>query len=222
MAARVALAVLVAVLAAVAPAPAAPLATFGFDPARTSFDPLEAALTPATVPGLRQLWATDVGAVVDTQASYVPGVGGRDLGLVGTEQGDEVALDAANGAVVWPRSPARGTTPCHDTPGGVYGISAAAVVDGGRAYVAASDGALHALDGGTAPEAPGYPVRLAAHPEVEHVWGGLTLGGGRLYAGIASYCDNAHYRGSIVAVDIARAKRVARVYLTRPRVRGGG
>ena len=215
--ARFALIAVLLVVALPGAAPAADWTTFGFDPGRSSFDPLETVLTPGAVGGLRQLWSADVGGVVDTQASYAGG-----LVLVGTEQGDEVALDAATGSVVWRRSLGRVKTTCHDTPGGVYGVSAPAVVDGGRAYVAGGDARLHALDLATGAEAPGFPVALTARPGTEHVWGALNLFGGRVYAGLASFCDNAFYRGSIVAVDVARARRVARAYLTRPHVFGGG
>ena len=196
---------------------AAPWSTFGFDPERTGFDPLETAITPANVGALHQLWSTDVGGAVDTQASYAGG-----LVLVGTEQGDEIALDAATGSIVWRRSLGKQHTTCHDTPGGDYGVSAPAVIDGTRAYVAGGDGKLHALDVATGAEAPGFPVTITAKPKIEHVWGALNLFDGRVYAGVASFCDNAFYRGAIVAIDVARAKRVARLYLTKPHVFGGG
>src|SRR3954447_4700943 len=103
MAAR--LAVLALLLLAPATSHAASWTTFGFDPERTSFDPLETALDPAAVGGLRQLWSTDVGAIVDSQASYADG-----KVLVGTEKGEEIALDAATGAVVWRRDLGRRQT----------------------------------------------------------------------------------------------------------------
>jgi outer membrane protein assembly factor BamB len=215
--ARVALIALLAALALPGAAAAAPWTTFGFDPERTSSDPLETTLTPEAVRGLHQLWSTDVGGVVDTQASYTGGAV-----LVGTEEGEEIALDAATGTILWRRGLGRQKTTCHDTPGGVYGISAPAVIDGTRAYVAGGDGQLHALDVATGAEAPGFPVALTARPAVEHVWGGLNLFGSRVYAGLASFCDNAFYRGSLVAVDVTQARRVARIYLTRPHVFGGG
>src|SRR4051795_10740938 len=95
MAARLAVLVLLVLPAC---AQAAPWTTFGVDPERTSFNPLENTLDPAAVPGLRQLWSADVGAIVATQASYADG-----KVLVGTEKGEEIALDAATGAVVWRR-----------------------------------------------------------------------------------------------------------------------
>jgi hypothetical protein len=219
VAARALVIALLAALALPAAAPAAPWTTFGFDPERTSFDPLETALDPAAVPGLHQLWATDVGGVVDTQASFATGVV-----LVGTEQGDEVALDAATGGVVWRRALGRQKTTCRDTPGGVYGISAPAVVDqaAGRAYVAGGDGRLHALALSDGAEAPGFPVTITPRPGTEHVWGGLNLFAGRVYAGLASFCDNAFYRGAIVSIDVARARRAARIWLTKPHNHGGG
>src|SRR4051795_9214071 len=141
-------------------AAAAPWTTFGFDPERTGFDPLETAITPANVGGLHQLWSTDVGAAVDTQASYAGG-----LVLVGTEHGEEIAMDAATGSIVWRRSLGRQHTNCRDTPGGDYGVSAPAVIDGTRAYVAGGDGKLHALDAATGAEAPGFPVAITSRPK---------------------------------------------------------
>jgi len=228
MAAR-SLVLLAAALALAAPsaARAAGWSTFGFDVERTGFDPSETVLDAAVVPGLRQAWATDVGGIVDAQPSYaravqLPGGSTADLVLVGTEQGAEIALDAATGDVVWRRDLGRDRTTCHDTPGGVYGISAPAVVDGGRVYVAGAGTRLHALDLATGAELPGWPVTLGANPASEHVWGGLNLSRGRISAGLASFCDNAFYRGSIVSVDVAPARRAGRVWLTSARVRGGG
>ena len=37
--------------------------------------------------------------------------------------------------------------------------------------------------------------------EEHHVWGALNLFRGRLYAGVSSYCNNAFYRGALMAVD---------------------
>jgi len=219
VAVRVLVLAVLAALGLASAASAASWTTFGFDPERTSFDPLETSLGPGEVGGLHQLWSTDLGGVISDQASYVNG-----LVLVGTEQGDEYALDAATGNVVWKRFLFRRTTTCHDTPGGRYGVSAPAVVDPAtnRVYVAAADGKLHALDLATGKEAPGYPVAIVAHPRSEHVYGALNLYRGRIYAGYASYCDNAFYRGAIVAIDVAKAKRVARIFLTKPHTHGGG
>src|SRR5205814_2076852 len=52
----------------------------------------------------------------------------------------------------------------------------------------------------------GWPVRVTDRPDVEYVWGGLRLAGGRLYVPVASYCDapdeqNRLAEGRVVALD---------------------
>jgi DNA-binding beta-propeller fold protein YncE len=65
-------------------------------------------------------------------------------------------------------------------------------------------------------------VSLGVRPKTDHVWGALNLFRGRLYAGISSYCNNAFYRGALMAVDVRRARLVARRRLTDPRRHGAG
>jgi hypothetical protein len=59
-------------------------------------------------------------------------------------------------------------------------------------------------------------------PKTDHVWGALNLFRGRLYAGISSYCNNAFYRGALMAIDVKRARLAARRWLTGPHRHGAG
>lgn len=226
---RLALLVVVAVLAVAAPASGSAWTTFGHDPERTGFDPGETLLDAGAAARLRETWSVPVGAIVNAQPSYAPAVtlpDGRrlDIVLVATEAGRLLAVDAASGATVWSRELGTIKTTCADLPDGIHGISAPSAVDpvGGRVYTASADDRIHALDLATGAELPGWPVSLGARPKTDHVWGGLNVFNGRLYAATASYCDNAFYRGALMAVDVRRARRVARVWLTGPHVHGGG
>jgi hypothetical protein len=109
--------------------PATDWPTYGFDSLRTSYNPNETVLSPATVHGLEKLWAFNAGAfdrAHNSQASISAGViggqpivaggvktavGTTDLVLVGDNNGTFFALDGnstqAPGSVVWYRSLSR-------------------------------------------------------------------------------------------------------------------
>src|SRR4051812_5249356 len=83
--------------------------TYGFDLARSAFNPNETTLTPATVPGLRLHWRADVGGgVMIAQPVVAAGVlvngTRRTVVYEGTEHGDLFALDANDGTVLWNRN----------------------------------------------------------------------------------------------------------------------
>lgn len=199
--------------------------TFGFDAQRTGFNPAEARLGVDNVPRLRQIWSADLGGVSDTQPVFVPG-GGRpgDLVLAGSEHGDLRAFAAASGRPIWSRSLGAYTAPCADTPGGVFGVTGTPVVDRTAHTVYATDGLnrVHALDLATGRERRGWPVTITPQVSQHHVWGALTLVGGRLYVGVSSYCDQDLFRGRISALDVVRAQVVATWLPTGRHGYGGG
>src|SRR4051794_723569 len=212
-----------------APAGGSSWTTFGHDRERTGFDPNETLLDPGAAARLREAWSVPVGGLVDAQPTYAPAVAladGRkvDLVIVGTEAGRLLAVDAADGSTVWSRDLGTVKTTCADLPGGVYGIGAASVVDtvARRVYTASPDDRIHATDLATGREVRGWPVALGTSPKNTHVWGALNLFRGRLYAGVSSYCNNAFYRGALMAVDTKRARLAARRFLTGPHHHGAG
>ena len=78
------------------------------------------------------------------------------------------------------------------------------------------------VDLATGAEVPGWPVSLGVRPKTDHVWGALNLFRGRLYAGISSYCNNAFYRGALMAIDVRRARLITRRRLTDAHRHGAG
>jgi outer membrane protein assembly factor BamB len=220
---------LVCLLLLAAPAAGSSWTTFGHDVERTGFDGGETLLDPGATARLREAWSVPVGGMVDAQPSYAPAVAlpdGRtlDLVLVATESGRLTAVDAASGATLWSRELGTAKTTCADLPNGVYGISSASVVDmaARRVYTASPDDRIHALDLATGAEVAGWPVSLGVRPKTDHVWGALNLFRGRLYAGISSYCNNAFYRGALMAIDVKRARLITRRRLTDARRHGAG
>jgi outer membrane protein assembly factor BamB len=190
--------------------------TFGFDNSRAGFtgETLDA-------PALRHAWEHDLGGVINAQPLYAEDVGGRDLVYAGSERGQFSALDAATGEELWTRHLATVDTICNDVPDGVHGVSATPVLDrrSGTVWVAGGDGRVWALDLQTGATRRGWPV--AVGQKAEHVWGALALSRGRLYVATASHCDNAFYRGRLVALDARTGRQRAR-WLPVGRAHGGG
>ena len=79
--------------------------TWGFEVARSGYNPNETVLSPTTATGLRQTWTFDAGAIIDTQPTVasnvtvsLPGLRTTaNLVFVGSEHGDFFAVNAADG-----------------------------------------------------------------------------------------------------------------------------
>ena len=211
---------LAAAVAAALPAPAhaADWRTFGFDRARTGFT--TETLDPR---GLTHAWEYDLGGVVNAQPLYAEdAIDGRDAVFAGSEAGHFAALDAATGAPLWTRSVTAVDTICNDVPEGIHGISATPVLDRRRntIWVAGGDGRVWAFDLATGRTKRGWPVRVGRR--AEHIWGGLALRRNRLYVATASHCNNAFYRGRVVALHPDTGWKRAQWQALGRRAYGGG
>ena len=209
-----------------APARAADWTTFGFDRARTGLNPAEEVLGLHNAATLTHRWAYDLGGVVNAQPLYAAAVttpaGPRDLVVTGSERGHLAALDAETGVPVWTRTLSAVDTICTDVPDGVHGISATPVLDRrrGTVWAAGGDGRVWALDLATGRTRPGWPARVGRRGE--HVWGALALASHRVYVETASHCNDAFYRGRIVALNPRTGKRRGRWLPLGGRSYGGG
>ena len=189
-------------MAVPAPAHATDWTTFGFDDRRTGFNPAETALGPITARALSHRWSYDMSGVVNAQPLYAGG-----MVFAGSERGHVAAIDAQTGVPVWTREVSTVDTVCGDVPEGVHGVSATPVIDPkrGTIWVSGGDGRVWAFNSATGRTRPGWPVRVGK--KAEHVWGALALASGRLYASTASHCNNAFYRGRIVALDPSTGRK---------------
>jgi outer membrane protein assembly factor BamB len=209
-------------------------ATYGFDPQRTGYNPNEATIGTGNAASLHALWNVNLGDVMIAQPVQAAGVkiGGflTDVVYVGTEHGDFYAVRATDGRRLWHKNLGSVTTTCGNMPDKVFGIGGAAAVNftgagTGVVYVAGGDGALHALNLASGSELPGWPVTGLFTPAHEHVWSGVSLFGGNVYATVASHCDAAPYYGDTVEVNVAKHAIAGRFYPAgRPSggISGGG
>jgi outer membrane protein assembly factor BamB len=199
-----------------APAHATDWTTFGFDNQRSGFNPAETALGPITARALSHRWSYDLGGVVNAQPLYASGVV-----FAGSERGRFAAIDALTGLPVWTRNVSTVDTICSDVPEGVHGVSATPVIDPerGTIWVAGGDTRIWAFDLRTGRTRRNWPVKIGKRNE--HVWGALTLSGGRLLVATASHCDNAYYTARLVALDPQSGERLRR-WLPVGHARGGG
>jgi outer membrane protein assembly factor BamB len=206
-----------------APQKKADWATFGFDLQRVGFNPNESVIGVDNAATLHQRWRADLGGPSVTApvvAKDVEVAGAiADLVYVGSESGDFFALRAASGDVVWQREVGSVQTKCEEFPGGLHGVSGSPTLDrsAGLVYVAGGTGKVFALGLATGKVAKGWPVTITTEPEKDHVYGALALRGHLLYATTAGICEPVPFRGTLIAIDVRRARVVATFHPT-----GGG
>lgn len=204
--------------------------TFGFDLARTGYNPGETTLGTSNVPNLHVLWSQNLGGAsggpIIAQPVVAKGVsiGGKTLNVlyVGTQLGLFSALNADNGAIIWQKT--LGTTAyiCSSYP---FGIAGTATFDRrtNRVYVADGQDQLHALDMATGAEASGWPVTVATTPNHNFIYSALTFNpaNGLIYAETSSTCDISPWYGRIDAFNTANGTLAGSFFPTQPQSGGG-
>lgn len=175
--------------------------TWGFDPARSEHNGRETVLARGNVAGLHRLWTARLPGVADGEPILLhnltlPDGTHRDLLYLTTRSGTLVALDAANGAVLWTAA----------TSGPRYTTSSP-VADPSREYVYSYglDGKLHkyaATTGREVTSAP-WPVTITTMPESEKESSSLNAANGYVYVTTAGYPGDAPpYQGHVVAINL--------------------
>lgn len=201
---------------AVKPAPVSWL-TYGFDVARTGYNPDETVLGANNARRLHKEWSTDLGGAMIAQPVVAAGVKvhGKATNVLyeGTEHGGFYAIREGDGHVLWHQNFGSVTTSCNFFPHHLFGIGGAGAISftshgKGVVYLAGGDGAVHALDLATGTEKRGWPVRNVYNPKRLQVFGGLTLFKGRLYVTTASLCDDPPYHGGAIELSVPRHKVV--------------
>jgi hypothetical protein len=180
---------------------------FGYDPGHRGVNPLETTLQPGNVATLHLLYKATLPGILDAAPVFLSGVptsaGLLDLLFVTTTAGQLVALDAANGRVIWSQQPATGP---HFTP-------SAPAVDPGRQFVYSYglEGRVHKYRAGDGGEVTGggWPEVATLKPENEKVSPALaiaTAADGHRYLYVANSgahaLDLGDYQGHVTAIDL--------------------
>lgn len=188
---------------------------FGYDAARHDVGPVRTGITAANVRRLRRQRVV-LDGTVDSSPIYLRGVavGGRphDAFFVTTSYGRTIAVDAANGKVLWRFTP-RG----YRSWAGSYRITnSSPVADPGRRYLyaAAPDGRIHKLSAASGQEvrSGSWPAVVTRLPSREKLGTALNFARGLVLATTGGYIGDAPpYQGHVVAID-ARSGRVRHVW----------
>jgi outer membrane protein assembly factor BamB len=173
---------------------------FGYDAARSSSSPFATGITAANASHL-QRQRVDLDGTVDSSPIFLRGVavGGstRDVFFLTTTYGKTLAIDAANGRVVW-----RYTPPGYSSWAGTYRITnATPIADPSRSaiYTASPDGRIHKLSvaDGTAL----WSTSITRLPTREKIAAALNFSRGLVIATTGGYVGDAPpYQGHLVTL----------------------
>src|SRR5919197_1399512 len=188
---------------------------FGYDAARSSSSPFATGITAANASRL-QRERVELDGTVDSSPIYLHAVhvGGaaHDVFFVTTTYGKTLAIDAANGNVLWRFTP-RG----YSSWAGSYQITTATpVADPSRRFVYAVSpgGRVHKLSvaSGAEVRSGSWPARITRYPVREKVAPALNYARGLVLAATGGYIGDAPpYQGHVVALD-ARSGRAVGVW----------
>lgn len=202
--------------------------TFGFDVARTGFNPLESTIGTTNAASLHAVWSRNLGGPIFGQPVIATGVatasGVADVAYVGTKNGRFFALRATDGSILW--STQLGTL-AYSCEGGTAhtGVDRAGMIDraNNRVYVFDAQLMVHALDLSTGAEQPGWPIAAATDPLHNHAHGTPTLNAAlhTLYVATSSPCDFSPWYGRVVAIDTVSRTVTATFFPTQPHSGGG-
>ena len=211
--------------------------TFGFDLARTSYNPNESAVGAGNVGQLHLLWSANLKSPIIGQPvlAHNVSIGGtlENVLYVGTQgpSGSQstsaaqfFAINADTGATIWSKLQ-MGDVPyqCSSYP---FGVAGTATFDRttNRVYVADGQDQLHAFDMSTGAEATGWPVTVATDPGHNFIYSGLTLNPANhlLYVETSSTCDISPWNGRIEAFNTQTGAMAAGPFYPTQGYSGGG
>jgi PQQ-like domain len=183
---------------------------FGFDQAHSGNNPNENTITAANVSTMVKVFQATLPANVDSAPVFRAGVttatGTKDLLFVTTQDGRTIALNAANGSVVWTKQP---TMPAS----GSQITSTAPAIDptGSFVFGYGLEGNVHkfAIGDGTEVLTGGWPQITTVKPGVEKGQSSLgyaTVSGGATYLYMATdgyVGDGGDYQGHLTTINLA-------------------
>ncbi len=190
---------------------------FLHDSLRQAWNSDETALTPATAPQLRLRWKANPGGMLIASPAVV-----GDTVYQGSWDGNEYALNTADGSVRWNTDLGTTSTPSNQCHPDYAGVTSGAAVADGRVYVGGGAEHFYALDAATGTAAWSLFTGEGGADGGHYNWASPLVAGGRVYSGIASFCDHPLVRGFAWGADAATGANEQRAYIVRENTVGGG
>ncbi len=199
--------------------------TYGYDVARSGFNPNSTAITPASISQMHIGWQLALNGSTQSQPIVATNVAGHKALLIVANFAIAQAYDALTGALVW-----QTTLPTQDVQDcGLAGVSGTAQYDAslGAVFMAAGNGAvpnhvvlyrLNVANGSVTSQVDVTPTLQAG--EANKSATGLTLANGRIYVGTGSDCEGTvtgaypSWRGRVVSVDPNSMTLLSTVFTT--------
>lgn len=175
-------------------------AIYGFDTTHSGNNPFETTITQSTVGSLHRAWRIKLPDIADSSPILVHGMklpdgSTRDVLYLTTRLGRIVALDTANGKILWSKQ-----------HGGLNYTTSSPVIDTAHQYVYSYglEGSLHKYNAATGDEVQGngWPVLITNMPKTEKESSPLVYSNGRLYVSTAGFPgDIPPYQGHVVVIN---------------------
>jgi putative pyrroloquinoline-quinone binding quinoprotein len=198
-------AIAAALIATPCAASAADWMQFGYDATHSGRNTLETTLSAANVTQIQRRWQATLTASVDGAPVYLSNVttsgGTKDLLFLLGTNGTLMAVDAADGTVLW-----------HHQESGTQPTTSSPAIDPGRQYVYAYglDGYVHKyhVNNGNEVTGGGWPELITLKTDVEKVAGSLTIATSGattyLYVVTDGYAgDFGDYQGHLTTINLA-------------------
>ncbi len=186
-----------------AAAPTGDWTTFGYSPQRYGVGPSDTGITRANLHSLRRI-TVHVPGTVDSSAVELAGVpvkgATHDVAIMTTSYGRTLALNLANGKILWDFSPSS----VSHLEGGHQITTASPVVDPDRhyVYVSSPDGFIHKLAVASGHQV--WSTRVTYDAYREKIAGGLNIADGELIVVTDGYNgDTPTYQGHVVTINLA-------------------
>lgn len=182
---------------------------FGYDPAHSSHNTAETILTAGNVGSIVALYSHALPDLIDGAPVYLSNVqtgnGVKNLLFAVSRSGTAMALDAADGSVVWSKS-----------PGPASVVTSSPAIDPNRQYVYMTmpDGKIHkyaVADGAETTDA-NWPEVSTIKPTMERPNGSLAIatynGTSYLYSVASGYTDTGDYQGHLTTINLSTGAQV--------------
>lgn len=169
-----------------------------YDAAQTGVNTSETSITPANVASLVQSGAWPIAGYVSAQPLYIPSIGGKNILIAATWNGNIYAFDADHSAVtVWSRSFANPRVSYPSEAGAYPNFYSQPIGIVGTPYVDASGGFVYVVNQDTTPQYTLYQLSLSTGATLQSVVisGSVTgtgdpTGGDCVVGGVLSFCPN--------------------------------